>query len=86
MWLVLCVAVGLTIARAGPEGHWLARYWFMLVAAFAIVNLFWFVVLPRKSLKLAAGDPDRQRRLLQWIVNTPWFSAVKVHARYMLHP
>jgi tetratricopeptide (TPR) repeat protein len=84
MWIVVIVAVGTTIVRGGPEAGMLAHVWLLLVIGSGVVSWVWFVVIPQKSLKLAKGDVDRQRRLLQWVVNTPGVQGMKIHARYIL--
>ena len=84
MGLVLVFAIGLTIAQGGPEVRWLARYWVVLAIVMMAVSWFWFVYVPQKSLKLAGGNRDRQRRLLEWVLKTPCFAGMKVHVRYIL--
>ena len=84
MWLVLVSAIGLTLARGGPEVGGLAHLWFWLMIGSAGIFWLWFVVIPQKSLPLAGGNVDRQRRLLLWVVNTPWAAGVKIHARFIL--
>ncbi len=84
MWLIFAVAIGLALARGGPEVQWLAPYWFLVyLGAIALIWL-WFILVPKVSLKLAGGDRDRQRRILRWVVNTPFQGGVKVYARFLL--
>ena len=84
MWLVFLFAIWLTLVRGEPEGRWLARCFFLLMAAFLAAMWVWFVVVPQNSLKLARGSVDRQRRLLEWVVKTPGIPRLKIHARYLL--
>jgi len=84
MWVIVIVAVGLALARGGPESRWIARYWFLLFGGFFGLALLWFVVVPRHSLKLARGDRDRQRHILQYVLATPLAGGAKTLARYIL--
>jgi tetratricopeptide (TPR) repeat protein len=84
MWLVLFVAVGLGLARGGPEAYWLARYWFLLIVVGMALSWVWFIRVPQWSLKLAGGDRDRQRLILRWIVHTPSPGGLKILARFLL--
>ena len=85
MWVVFFCAVGLAIARAGSDGGGLVYLWFWLLVVGSQATLWiWFVVVPQQSLKLVQGNVGRQRRLLEWVVNTPCVPDWKVHARYIL--
>ena len=84
MWLIFVVAIGLAMARGGPEVQWLAPYWFLLYFGAIALIWLWFILVPKVSLKLAGGDRDRQRRILRWVVNTPFQGGVKVYARFLL--
>ena len=84
MWLIFVVAIGLTMARGGPEVQWLAPYWFLLYFGAIALIWLWFILVPKVSLKLAGGDRDRQRRILRWVVSTPFQGGVKVYARFLL--
>src|SRR5690348_1060142 len=84
MWIVLFVAVWLSITRGDDEGHRLAGAWFMGLAGAIALHWVWFVLVPRWSLELAGGDRDGQSRLLRWVINTPVPGGPKVRARYLL--
>jgi tetratricopeptide (TPR) repeat protein len=90
MWLVLAAAVGLTLAREGPIARWPAWLWVVLFlgalagACTLAGTWLWFILIPQMSLRLAGGDRDRQRRLLQLVVNTPSPGGVKILARFLL--
>ena len=84
MWLVLLTGIALWLARDIPGEDLLRRLPFWLLAAWIAFSWIWFVVVPQKSLWLARHKPDRQRRLLEWVVNTPWPPGAKTHARYIL--
>ena len=84
MWIILAFAVGLALSRGGPEVRWLARYWFLLILGGMILNGFWFLLVPKASLKLAWGSRDRQRRILRCVVGTPAPGGLKLLARYLL--
>ncbi len=57
---------------------------FWLLIGLWAATWLWFVVMPQKSLALARGDTELQRRLLELIVNTPLATGAKIHARYIL--
>ncbi|MHB1559598.1 MAG: tetratricopeptide repeat protein [Isosphaeraceae bacterium] len=84
MWFIFFVAMGLALARGGPQYRWMARSWFLLLGGFLGFQLAWFLLVPRVSLKLALGDHGRQRRILQWVVKTPAPAGMKILARYLL--
>ena len=46
--------------------------------------LLWFVLVPKFSLRLAGGNRDRQRLILQCVVHTPFFARLKILARFLL--
>ncbi len=84
MWIILIAAVFLAFARRVDRTSWLARNSFFLLIAGFILALLWFVAVPKHSLKLARGNRDRQRRILRWIVGTPFGGDLKNLARFML--
>jgi tetratricopeptide (TPR) repeat protein len=84
MWIVLFVAVGLVLARGGPETRWLGRWWLVLFLGGMAFCWVWFIRVPLWSLKLAHRSREGQRRVLRWVVNTPAPGALKVLARYLL--
>jgi tetratricopeptide (TPR) repeat protein len=84
MWIVFFVAIGLGLARGGPEVDWLAQYWFLVLLGAMVLRWIWFIVVPRWSLRLARRDRRRQRWILQCVVNTPLPGKWKALARYLL--
>jgi tetratricopeptide (TPR) repeat protein len=84
MWIVLFVAIWLSITRGDDEDGRLAGTWLMGIAGAIALHWAWFVLVPRWSLELAGGDRDRQSRLLRWVINTPIPGGPQVRARYLL--
>jgi tetratricopeptide (TPR) repeat protein len=84
MWIIVIVAVWLALTRGDPESRWFARICLALFVAYSILLPLWFVIVPKHSLKLARGDRDRQRRILQWVERTPFGGDRKNLARFML--
>jgi hypothetical protein len=84
MWIEFFVAVGLELARGGPEVRWLSRYWFLVFLGAMTLSRIWFLIVPRWSMKLARGDCDRRERILRRVVNAPAPRAPKVLARFLL--
>ncbi len=85
-WLsqaIFLAAVWIVVGRGGRGTRWVLGYG-IAIACLWLLGLLWFVIVPRISLRLALGNRDRQRRLLGWIVNTPFPGAAKILARYML--
>jgi tetratricopeptide (TPR) repeat protein len=89
MWWVFLAAIGLAIFRDQIEAIGLVGA--MIVSAgaaaiaFAGLVLIWFILVPKWTLKLAGGDPNRRRRLLLWVVHTPFpWPQVKASARFLL--
>jgi tetratricopeptide (TPR) repeat protein len=81
--MIVLVAVSIGLWLGGMDLRWIMCYWILVVGVW-VVGILWFVIAPRISLRLALGDRDRQRRILGWIVNTPFPGAAKILARYML--
>jgi tetratricopeptide (TPR) repeat protein len=85
LWIIFVVAVGLAIARgSGPDLRWLAPYWLVVGLGSMALMWFWFVFVPQVSLKLSGNNRERQRRILECVVNTPFAGSVKILARYKL--
>jgi tetratricopeptide (TPR) repeat protein len=85
MWIVFVVAIGLAIARSGaPRFEGFAVYWLVFTLGPTALMSFWFVLVPKASLKLAGNNRDRQRRILQCVVNTPFVGSVKILPRFLL--
>jgi len=82
--MILIVGVGLWIARGGPGNRWLASYWILLVLGSMAGLWFWFILVPKASLRIARGNSDVQRRILQCVANTPAPEGVKLLVRFML--
>jgi tetratricopeptide (TPR) repeat protein len=87
IWIIFVIAAGLTIAVvSGPGVRWLAPFGIVLGLALGLAAMywFWFIFIPMASLKLAGNNPDRQRRILQCVVNTPSPGSIKILARFLL--
>jgi tetratricopeptide (TPR) repeat protein len=84
MPFVVPFAIVVMIAWAVPEFRGVARTLVSLVGVFLAANWGWFSVVAQNSLKLAGGNRDRQRRLLEWIVKTPGTPQTKIPARFLL--
>ncbi len=82
MWIVLIIAVWLSITRRHDPA--LAGSWLMGIVVAIVLHWTWFILVPRWSLELAGGDRDRQSRLLRWVIDTPIPGGPKVQARYLL--
>jgi tetratricopeptide (TPR) repeat protein len=76
-------AVSIALWRSGTTSGWVMAFWIIPVCVW-VFGVFWFVFVPRISLRLALGDRDRQRWILRWIVNTPFPGGAKILARFML--
>ena len=70
--------------ECGANVRWIACGWVVLVLGSIALQMFLFLVLPRMALKLAGGNRDRERRILQWLVDTPFPGALKIFARFKL--
>jgi tetratricopeptide (TPR) repeat protein len=84
MRLVLFFAVILALLRGGSESGWLANKLILMTLGVLALGWSWFLLVPKRSLKLALGDRTRQRRILRWVVATPAPAATKLLARYLL--
>ena len=84
MWFILFFAIALTLVRAEQEDAGLRHLWPCLLIGPIAGMWLWFVFIPQKSLRLVGRDPDRQRRLLECIVNTRCPPELKIHARFIL--
>jgi tetratricopeptide (TPR) repeat protein len=84
LWLCVIVAVAFSLRRTAPGSWRWALYPFLLVLGLAVIQWFWFILVPRFALKLARGNRDRQRRILEWVVHTPAPARLKIYARFLL--
>ena len=82
--VMVCLAIGMAIVRGVPGVSGVFGRFLLFITALSAAQLIWFVVVPKHSLRLAGGNPERQRRLLRLVVNTPFASGPKVLARFML--
>jgi tetratricopeptide (TPR) repeat protein len=61
----------------------LAVFW-MSLSGCLLLTWSWLVVVPSVSRRLAFGNPNLQRRILGWVILSPFSPASKVHARFVL--
>ena len=84
LWIIFFAAVVISFSSARPQLRNLARIWVILTLLSIVLPSIWFVWLPRMALRLAGGNRDRERLILQRIVNTPFPGAHKIFARFKL--
>ena len=69
---------------AAPGASGVVWRFLLIMLGLFVAQWIWFIVVPRQSLRLARGNPERQRRLLRLVINTPFPSGPKVFARFLL--
>jgi tetratricopeptide (TPR) repeat protein len=84
MWVIVCLAIGMAVVRGAPGPSGAVWRFLLIMLGLFIAQWIWFIVVPRQSLRLARGNPERQRRLLRLVINTPFPSGPKVFARFLL--
>jgi tetratricopeptide (TPR) repeat protein len=85
--LVLPIAIvvgGLLMWRAAPETRRWAIYAWLLILGLAVIQYTWFLLVPRLARKLAGGNRNVQRRILEWVAHTPAPAGLKTYARFLL--
>ena len=84
IWVIVCLAIGMAVVRGAPGASGVIWRFLLIMLGLVVAQWIWFIVVPRQSLRLAGGNPDRQRRLLRLVINTPFPSGPKVFARFLL--
>src|SRR5580704_351439 len=86
MALTAVAAVWLAVSRTRPWIDLFDPFSFVAFFARALLCFFvvftwpavlWFVAVPKISLRLAGGNRDRQRQILQCVIHTPFFARSK---------
>jgi tetratricopeptide (TPR) repeat protein len=82
--LAVLIVLAFVVGTNNPHARWFPLYIVLPFLLLFVASWVWFILVPRVSLKIAGGDRQRQRRLLQCVVNTPFVEGTKGYARFLL--